>query len=181
VVSEQSWWRRSRWPLVSLAVLVPAALAASLSVDAVDYLLSRPSAVTVVERGGAGELGGATIRVIDSWSAPADSSLGEGYGVPVGAALVSVTLELDATAASEDFVCRVTLLEADRDRRWTTSFGTDYFPGADLPDDVPLGCRRHDTPFPFEETFVIPLDAQDRVVLEVIDPAGLPRVLHLEL
>ncbi len=167
---------------MSLAVLVPAALAASLSIDAVDYLASRPSAATLVARGATGELRGAGFRVLDSWTAAAGSAAGDAYGVPDGAALVSVTVELDPTAASGDFMCRVQLLEADRHRRWSPSFGgTDYVPGAGLPDDVPGGCALHDRAYPFEEVFLVPLDAQGRVVLEVIDPAGLPRVLHLEL
>ena len=182
MVSGLGWWRRSRWALLSLVVLVPAAIAAALSVDAFDYLLTRPSAVTVVERGETGQIrDGATIRVIDSWAVGAGSPAGEEYGVPEGAVLVSVTLELDASAASDDFLCRVQLLEADRSRRWTSSYSTDYFPGRGLPDDVPSGCAWHDTAYPFEETFLIPLDAQDCVVLEVIEPAGLPRVLHLKL
>jgi len=182
MVSEQGWWRRSRWALLSLVVLVPGAVAASLSIDAFEYLETRPSAVTVVEPGGVGQVReGATIRVIDSWAVESGSPAGEEYGVPEGTVLVSVTLEVDATAASDDFLCRVQLLEAERSRRWTSSYGTDYFPGRGLPDDVPSGCRWHDTAYPFEETFLIPADAKDRVVLEVIEPAGLPRALHLRL
>lgn len=177
-----SWWRRSRWALLSLAVLVPAAAAAALSVDAFDYLSSRPSVVTVVEPGRSADLGEASLRVLDSWMATADSERGGRYAVPEGTVLVSVTLELDASAASEDFACMVRLLEPDRQRRWTSGYtDTDYFPGRDLPDDVPSGCSSADKPFPFEVTFLIPDDARDSVVLEVFTPEQLPRAYHLRL
>jgi hypothetical protein len=177
-----SWWRRSRWALLALLVLVPAAVAASLSIDAFDYLASRPSAVTTVDRGASAELGHATIRVRDSWTAPADSAAGERYEVPEGTALVSVTLELDATAASEDFGCTVKLLEPGRDRRWRSGItDADYYPGEGLPDDVPSGCSWAESPFPFELTFLIPDDAVDHVVLEVVTPDRLPQAYHLRL
>ncbi len=182
VTTRSGWWRRSRWALLSLVVLVPAAVAASLSVDAVDYLMSRPSVVTTVEAGRAADLGDARIRVLESWTAPADSAVGEEYGVPEGTALVSVTLELDASAAAEDFACRVDLLDAGSQRHWRSGFtDTSYFPGEGLPDDAPFGCSWHATPFPFEATFLIPEDAVDDVVLEVIDPRRLPRAFHLLL
>ena len=182
MVTHGGWWRRSRWALLALLVLVPAAVAAALSVDAFDYLASRPSGVTVVDRGDSAELDRATIRVVDSWTAPADSAAGERYEVPEGSALVSVTLELDATAASDDFFCTVMLLEADRDRRWRSGFpDTDYFPGEGLPDDVPSGCSWAEVPFPFEATFLIPEDAVGEVVLEVVTPDLLPRAFHLRL
>jgi len=177
-----SWWRRSRWALLSLVVLVPAAVAAALSIDAVDYLASRPSIVTTVEPGQSVDLGGAQVRVADSWIAPADSAAGKRYAVPEGTALVVVTLELDATAASEDFHCTVKLREPGRDRRWSAGFtDTDYFRSDSLPDDVPTTCSWAEVPFPFEVTFLIPDDAQDFVVLEVFTPDLLPRAYHLRL
>jgi hypothetical protein len=182
VSGAQGWWRRSRWALLALLVLVPAAVAASLSIDAVDYLASRPSMVTTIERGDSAALGEATIRVRDSWTAPADSAAGERYEVPAGTALVSVTLDLDASSATEDFGCTVKLLEPGRDRHWTAGYtGTDYLQGEGLPDDVPTGCSWASSPFPFEVTFLIPEDAVDRVVLEVVTPDRLPQAYHLRL
>lgn len=183
MVSERvGWWRRSRWALLSLVVLVPAAVAAALSVDAVDYLASRPSQVTTLEPGASADLGGSRLRVIDSWVAPAGSPSGERYAVPAGAALVSVTLELDASSASEEFSCTVKLLEPSRDRRWTSGYtDTDYFPGRELPDDVPSGCSWAEVPFPFEVTFLIPEDAQDAIVIEAFTPDRLPQAYHFRL
>jgi len=177
-----SWWRRSRWALLALLVLVPAAVASSLSIDAFDYLASRPSAITTVDRGDTAALGAASIRVDDAWIAVAGSAAGERYEVPEGTALVSATLELDASAAGEDFVCTVKLRDPVRDRRWSAGFtDTDYFPGRDLPDDVPSGCSWAETAFPFELTFLIPEDAVDDVVLEVVTPDRLPSASHLRL
>jgi hypothetical protein len=183
VVTERvGWWRRSRWALLSLLVLVPAAVAAALSIDAVDYLGSRPSVVTTVEPGQRTDLSGAQLRVVDSWMAPWDSPAGERYAVPEGTALVSVTLELDAGAASEEFRCSVKLFQPDRDRRWTSGYtDTDYFPGRELPDDVPTGCSWAEVPFPFEVTFLIPEDAVEAVVIEAFTPDQLPRAFHLRL
>jgi hypothetical protein len=183
VVTERvTWWRRSRWALLSLVVLVPAAVAAALSIDAVDYLASRPSVVTTIDAGERAELGGAELRVVDSWIAPSGSAAGERYAVPDGTALVSVTLELDAQEASEEFRCSVKLLEPGRDRRWTSSYtDTDYFPGRDLPDDVPTGCSWAEAAFPFEVTFLIPEDAADAVVIEAFTPDQLPTAFHLRL
>lgn len=182
VNDRMSWWRRSRWALLSLVVLVPAAVAAALSIDALDYLSSRPSVVTVVEPGRSVDLGDASLRVLDSWIATAESERGERYAVPEGTALVSVTVELDSSAAPEDFACMVRLLEPDRDRRWTAGYtDTDYFPGRDLPDDVPTGCSWAGKPFPFEVTFLIPDDARETVMLEVFTPEQLPRAYHLRL
>lgn len=182
VNARQGWWRRSRWPLLSLVVLVPAAVAASLSIDAFDYLASRPSLVTTLERGDAAAFGEASIRVVDSWTATSDSAAGERFAVPDGAALVSVTLELDATRAAEDFRCQVRLRDAVEDRRWHAGFtDTDYFPGEGLPDDVPSTCSWADTAFPFEVNFLIPSEAADAVVLEVFTADQLPRAYHLRL
>lgn len=187
MVSERmSWWRRARWPLVALLVLVPAAVAASASVDAVDYLASRPSVVTTVPAGETGELGPARIRLVDSWVATADSTRGARFEVPEGAAIVSATLELDAGAASEDFGCRVTLLEPRAPRHWRSSLSAaGYYPGEDLPEDLPedtpSGCSWAQTPFPFEVAFLVPEDAVDDIVLEVVTSDQLPRALHLRL
>ncbi|MBN9141782.1 MAG: hypothetical protein J0H23_13245 [Micrococcales bacterium] len=182
VTERMSWWRRSRWALLSLLVLVPAAVAASLSIDAFDYLSSRPSDVTTLDRGEQASLGDATIRVVDSWSAVGGSPEGDRYEVPDGTALVSVTLELDASAAPEGFTCTTKLLEPGVDRRWSSGLaGVDYFPGEGLPDDVPSGCSRADMPFPFELAFLIPDDAVDDVVLEVFTSDLLPRAYHLRL
>lgn len=182
VSGARAWWRRNRWALLALLVLVPAALAASLSIDAFGYLASRPSVITVVERGDVATLGEARIRVLDSWSAPAESARGEQYAVPEGTALVSVTLELDAGAASEDFTCQLRLLQTNPDRRWSHGFtDTDYFPGREMPDGVPSSCVWDQRPFPFEVTFLIPEDAVDAVVLEVVTSDQLPRANHLQL
>ena len=176
------WWRRSRWALLSLLVLVPAAVAAALSIDAVDYVASRPSIVSTVEPGAVADLGGASLRVADSWIAPADSADGERYAVPEGTALVSVTFELDAAKASDEFTCTVKLIEPGRDRHWTSGYtDTDYLPGRDFPDDVPVGCSWAAAPFLFEVTFLIPEDAQDSVVIEAFTPDQLPQAYHLRL
>lgn len=182
VSGPHAWWRRNRWALLALLVLVPAAVAASLSIDALSYLSSRPSVVTVVERGDVAPIGDARLRLIDSWMAPADTARGEQYAVPEGTALVSVTLELDARAASDDFVCQVKLLQSNPDRRWHSGFtDTDYFPGRDMPDGVPSSCAWDPKPFPFEVTFLIPDDAVDAVVLEVFTSDQLPQAYHLRL
>lgn len=177
-----SWWRRSRWAVLALVVLVPAAVATSLSVDAVDYWNAQPRELTTVPVGGVARMGEASLRITDTWTATADSAEGVEYGVPAGTALVSITLELDATAASDDFSCSLELLQADRDRRWINSYsGTDYWPGRGLPDDVPTSCRGADAAFPFEVTFLIPEDAAGEVVLEVVNGPMLPRAFHLLL
>jgi len=186
VTRTESWWRRSRWALVALVVLVPAAVASALSIDAIDYVNAQPREVTVVAAGDTAELGGAELRVLDSWTAVADSERGREFAVPEGTALVVVTLELDATSASEDFGCQLALLQPDSDRRWSSSYGdTDYWPGSglpdDLPDDLPSGCTKADAAFPFELTFLVPEDAAGEVVLEAVIPRELPRALHLRL
>lgn len=178
-----SWWRRSRWGLLALAVLVPASLAAALSVDAVEYWNGSPRTAVEVPAGQTASFQGAQLRVLESWTATADSPEGQEYGVPEGTALVSVTFELDASAASEEFGCRTVLLEQRGDRRWTSSYGggTDYWPGRDLPEDVPTTCSYAETAFPFEEVFLVPEDAVGHLVVEVVTPAELPRVFHLRL
>jgi len=182
VVTAGSWWRRSRWALLGLVVLVPAAGAASLSVDAFDYWAGQPHALEVVERGDAAQLGEARLRVTDSWVAVGGSADGIELDVPEGTALVSVTLELDASAADEDFSCRMTLLEPARDREWRDGYtGTDYFPREGFPDDIPYGCSWAEVPFPIELTFLVPEDAVDGLELEVIDPELLPSAFRLRL
>lgn len=182
VTGEAGWFRRSRWALLALVVLVPASVAASLSIDAFDYLASRPSIVTTVERGDTAALGQARIRVIDSLVAVSGTAAGERYAVPEGTALVAVTLELDAAAAPEDFTCRLQLRDPVEDRRWNAGYpDADYFPGRDLPDSVPSGCAWAERSFPFEVAFTIPAEAVDDVVLEVTSHAQLPQALHLRL
>lgn len=176
------WWRRSRWAVVALVILVPAAVAASLSIDAFDYLASRPSMVTTVEPGHPATFGEASVRVIDSWTATSDSAVGERYAVPEGTALVSVTLELDAVRAGEDFRCQTRLRDPVEDRRWWSGYtDTDYFPGEGLPDGSPSTCTWAENAFPFELTFLIPEEARDAVVIEVFTSDRLPEAYHLRL
>lgn len=182
VAGTPSWWRRSRWALLALLVLVPASLAASLSIDAFDYLGSRPSVVTTIERGERASFGEASIRVVDSWTADAGSALGERYAVPEGTALVSVTLELDASRAGEEFRCQTRLRDPVADRRWWAGYtDTDYVPGERTPDGVPSTCTWFAHAYPFELTFLIPEEAQDAIVLEVFTSDRLPEAYHLRL
>lgn len=179
----QSWWRKARAPLIALVVLVPAAIAAGLSVDAFDYLNSRPRVVTTVAAGEATRLGEVGFRLTDSWVAEADSAAGVEYGVPTGTALVSVTVEIDPTDASEEFTsCEMNLLQPGPDRRWGESIGdTDYWPDHDAAGDVPVGCAPFASAYPRELVFVIPADAVGQVVVEVVIGSKLPQALQLRL
>ncbi|AYF98881.1 hypothetical protein [Protaetiibacter intestinalis] len=183
VTSHGGWWRSARAGLLALVLLLPAAAVAALSVDFADYWNGRPREITTVAAGETGELGGVRLRVIDTWTATADSPDGELYGVPEGAALVSVTYEVDPTGAGEEFIgCTVKLLQPDSDRRWSDSaMGTDYWPGRGLPDGVPVSCGPFEEPFPVESAFLIPEDAVGDVVAEVVIGSELPRALQLRL
>jgi hypothetical protein len=182
VSTERGWWRRSRAALLALVVLVPASIAAALSIDAFEYLADRPRVITTVERGATGAVGDASIRVIDSLVAVAGTAAGDRYEVPAGTALVAVTLELDAVGAHEEFRCQVRMRDTAVDRRWTSGFpDADYSPGRGLPDDVPSACAWADRAFPFEVAFTIPAEAVDDVVLEVFTSDQLPQAVHLRL
>lgn len=180
---EPSWWRNSRIALLSLVVIVPAAVFAALSVDAIDYWESQHRDISTVAKGDTATLGAMTASVVDAWSAEGGTARGEAYGVPEGRVLVSVTIELDPSAAGEEFTgCRIRLLERETDTRWNPSTsGVDYYPGDGLPDEVPLTCSAFDSSYPIEETFVLPADVSDDAIVEVVIASELPRVLHLEL
>lgn len=183
MTARRGWWREQRAPLIALAVLAPIAVWAALTVDAIDYWNAQPREVETVPLGEAAELGGASIRVLDTRTMPADSEEGELYAVPEGTALVAVTIEVDAREAPEGFPgCEVDLVQPSLERSWRPSIGdTDYRTGRELPDDAPGACTPLRERFPFETAFLVPADAAGEVVAEVVIPGALPRVLHLRL
>ena len=66
VASDRSWWRRNRWPVVALAVLLPGTVILTTSSEWFDYQNGLYSHAVVVAEGESAVYGGTRFRVDDT-------------------------------------------------------------------------------------------------------------------
>jgi len=177
-----SWWGRNRWSLLALAVVVPGAVLASLTVDWFDaqsYVLPNP---VVVAEGATGTYQGTTFTLTDHESFAWDSSRGTELEMLEGTEAVFATIHVDATGAEEvSFGCDAVLAAPgpDGDVIWQDgSLGEiSYFP----PDPLESFCITSDrTEFDWLAIFVVPEGVAETTTLQITASGGSPRVLLLE-
>ncbi len=189
-MTARAWLRRWRWALVALAVVVPAAIVVTLSVDWFDYVRLTTSDGARVAPGGTGTHAGVEYTLVDVQLIEADSSEGEELGALPGTSVVVARVHVDSTDAGPDArSCKLLLVAPGPggDRVWDTGQSDVYLPSSDgtvgyctFPDpDDPL--EEDPAVFDYEAVFVVPSDAADAAVLRVSDgPFQLRTVLQLD-
>jgi hypothetical protein len=197
----RDWFRRNRWALVALLVLIPAALAAAMSVSLFRYYGNLADRGTPVAEGEVGSYvpdrpqpenpdapaipasGPATLELTSYVVVPWDSETGREVGLVEGTEAVSALIHVDATGLPEDvFGCDAILVApgAGGERVWPMAGGSDidYYPGGDLTAYCDLGSGEE---FDWEAVFVVPEGIADTAELVITRGAfQSERVLRLE-
>lgn len=189
-MTARAWVRRWRWALVALAVVVPAAIVVTLSVDWFDYVRLTTSDGARVAPGDTGSYAGVDYMLVDVETIEADSPEGEELGALPGTTVVIARVHVDATDAEPDArSCRLLLVApgSGGDRVWDADPSDVYVLASDgtvgycsFPDpEDPLD--EDPAVFDYEAVFVLPEDAAHSAVLRVSDgPFQLRTVLQLD-
>ncbi|MGN6503260.1 MAG: hypothetical protein ACTHKX_10235 [Pseudolysinimonas sp.] len=192
-----SWLRRHRWALAALVVLIPAALAAAMSVVWFRYVETQAQHPASVRTGDPGTYvagrpsGGdvdsssdltASLTLTDYNVVPWNSDTGREVGLLDGTEAVSALIHVDATGLPEDtFSCHAVLIAPgpEGDRVWDTASGEiDYYPSGDLHANCDLS---EGTAFDWEAVFVVPEGVGEGARLIISDGSLIPRYqLQLE-
>jgi hypothetical protein len=125
--------------LAALALLVPAAVLASLSIEWFEYNDLHSQRPEVVVAGASGVYEGSEFTLTDYLVVPWDSETGQELGMLEGTEAVSALIHVDATdsvGSEENLVscdANLVLPDADGDRTWKSgSSAIDYFPSGEL-------------------------------------------------
>ena len=176
------WLRRNRVGLVATALLLPAALLASLSVSWFDYQGRQGVDAVEVDRGETGEYLGASFRLLALESYAAGTPEGERYGVAEGTELVVARLEVrpgPAPAEGEPTRCTVDAVEPrpGGDRVWIAKWDSE----TDYPEDrdAEMSCALDGEPYVLEQFFLVAPGAGSKVLVQISAFGELPRVLRL--
>jgi hypothetical protein len=166
-----AWFRRHRWGLIALVVLVPAAVLASLSIRWFDYHESTTQNPQVIAEGETGVVERTSFTLTDFTVVGWDSDTGRELGLLEGTEAVSAIIHVDASespASDENLIGCDALLVADGpdgDRVWEAgSNAIDYYPGGDLVGNCSL--TDHEV-FDWEAVFVTPEGIADQARLIV--------------
>lgn len=194
-----TWVRRHRWALAALIVLIPAALAAAMSIvwfpyvnaqaqnpvpvrsgDPGTYVADRPSSESDVPSVPS-ELT-ATLTLTGYNVVPWNTDTGRDVGLLEGTEAVSALIHVDATGLPEDtFSCHAVLIAPgpEGDRVWDSATGElDYYPGGDLHANCDLS---EGAVFDWEAVFVVPEGVGDDARLVISDGSLTPKYqLQLE-
>jgi hypothetical protein len=170
------WLKRNRWALLALVVLVPAAIAAALSIETFRYYGAQSQQGTRVPEGEPGSYvperpvpededappldppPPASMLLSDYLIVPWNSEGGRGVGLLEGSEAVSILIEIDATGMPDDvYNCDAILVAPGPggEREWQIASGDDidYYPSGDLH----ASCDLHSgEKFVWEAVFVVP-------------------------
>jgi hypothetical protein len=191
-----TWVRRHRWALVALIALVPAALAAAMSVVWFGYVDARAQHPVPVPSGDPGTYVAdrpsedadeqdhltATLTLTDYAVVPWDTDTGREVGLLTGTEAVSALIHVDATGLPDDtFSCQALLVAPgpEGDRVWDSAMGEiDYYPSGELQANCDLG---EGAAFDWEAVFVVPEGVGEDARLVITDGSPAPRYqLQLE-
>lgn len=194
-----SWLRRNRWALLALVILVPAAVAAAMSISLFRYYADLQHDPVVVPEGETGEfvptrpgagdelpvpVGEPAEFTMDSYVVvPWDTDVGREVGLLEGSEAVSVLIEVDATGMPEGtFSCSAILVAPgpQGERVWPMASGSDldYYPSGDIEANCSLS---QGSAFTWEAVFVVPEGVGEDAELYISYGALQPRrVLQLE-
>ena len=165
----RDWLRRHRWGLIALAVLIPAAVLASLSIRWFDYNDMTSQNPQVIAGGETGVVERSLFTLTDFTVVGWDSEAGRELGLLEGTEAVSAIIHVDATespASDEHPIgCDALLVAAgpDGDRIWEAgSSAIDYYPSGDLVGNCSLSG--HEV-LDWEAVFVTPEGTADQARL----------------
>jgi hypothetical protein len=193
-----TWVKRHRWGLTALAVLVPAALLAAMSIVWFRYMDAVAQHPVIVARGdtgtyqatqpvpehgeGGAAAGPAELSLTDYTVVSWDSETGRSVALLEGTEAVSAVIHVDARGLGEDtFGCEAVLIAPgpEGDRVWESALSgdIDYYPSGDLE----AFCSLNDgDEFDWEAVFVVPEGVAADARLIITDGSFQPRY-QLEL
>lgn len=174
-MTEHGWWRRNRAGLIALAVVLPAALAATSWTEWSEIFGSRPSLATDHPVDASFEYGGAEWRVLDAARGrPNDSA--ELTSLPEGVELVVAQLEVTPGTGFEG--CLLALVEPAGGRSFTSVGSGDVWKASE---GTMAGCVSDTTePYVVELPFMVPDDTGD-VSLSISVTSELPEFVRVPL
>jgi hypothetical protein len=184
VVAEQSWWRRNRWPLIALAVLLPATVAVTASSEWFDYQNNLYSHAVSVSHGQSGAYGGSEFRVDDTVIVRGGTEGGDELELDPDLDLIVAILEVtpgDSPADSCSLQISATSPEHPERRRWDANI--DLPPNFPSTGDAQTTCADTEgEPYRLVVAATLPSGAADRGSWVVIEKLGqAPDYLELEL
>jgi hypothetical protein len=166
------WFRRNRWALLAVVVLVPATLGIMFVNQWVGYFAEWPSRPVHVTVGESAEYGDALRSVETVDRIEGTSAAGRDRGLPAGTDLVVVTLTVDPNGpgpVGDRDLCTVWLAESggpDGARKWSNASTGAISPEGPRPELGSCSSELSD-PYTFVAQFVVPADAGDSTTLTV--------------
>lgn len=179
----RGWFRRQRWALAALVVLIPAAVLASLSVRWFWYNDEHTPRPEIVAAGETGEYEGAELTLTDYDVVRWDSEIGAELGLLEGTEAVAALIHVDARdslASDENLIgCDASLVlpGPGGNRVWRSGTSAiDYSPSGDL---VGYCMLTDHVESDWEAVFVVPEGVGDVARLVITD--GISSKEHLLL
>jgi hypothetical protein len=182
--TEQSWWRRNRWPVLALAVLLPGTVVLTTSSEWFDYQNGIYSHPITVEEGKSAVYGGTDFRVDDAVIVHGGTEGGDELELDPKLDLIVAILEVtpgDGAVASCDLKIAATSPEHPEQRSWNANVDLPLrFPSTG---DSQTTCADSEgEPYKLVAAATMPRGAADTASWVVIEKVGLtPDYLEMEL
>lgn len=167
------WWRRSRIPLLVVAIALPALAFVVIGLPIIDDINEKTPFVSVAH-GDSVEAGGYSLTVNLSQEFPGEGSGADGNDIPIGSALVGAILEVrpldDAPPPSDDdpVFCdlKLTSRAGGVSREWSQVDTPGDF-GYAIGDERITTCDLDRLPHDVEAVFLTPEGSYDSATLDV--------------
>lgn len=171
------WWRRNRWGLLGVIVLLPIGLAAIFADSWLGYFESRPSRAVVAGAEESVQMPTAAFETIASARLPADTP--GAVDMPAGTELVLARLAV--TPANAGVLCEITLAAVDGVGEWRPIGAGEY--GWSPEDGLANGaCDSARTePYSVDLAFLVPETADAELELVVENVEWFPEYLRIRL
>lgn len=187
------WWRRNRWGLMALVVLLPVGLAAIFANSWLSYFDARASQAVEVPPTTSFSMPGAEFETVASARLAADTP--GAVGMPAGSELVlarlrvtpnananvDAPLEHDAKTSGPSLSCTIALAASDGVGEWQALSSGDYgwFAEEGLATSACDSSRTE--PYVVDLAFLVPESADSELMLRVESLEWLPRYLRMLL
>jgi hypothetical protein len=184
IASEPSWWRRNRWPVLALAVLLPGTVIFTTSSEWFDYQNGLYSHAITVSNGETGVYGGTEFRVDDTVLVRGSTNEGDELELDPGLDLIVAILEVtpgDESVDSCTLQISATSPEHPERRRWNANVDLPRaFPSTG---DAQTSCADSEgEPYRLVVAATLPSGATQTGSWVVVEKLGLaPDYLELEL
>ncbi|KQW06164.1 hypothetical protein ASC66_06410 [Leifsonia sp. Root4] len=171
------WWRRNRWGLLGVIVLLPIGLAAIFADSWLGYFESRPSRAVVAGAEEAVQMPTAAFETIASARLPADTP--GAVDMPAGTELVLARLAV--TPATAGVLCEITLAAVDGVGEWRPIGAGEYgwSPEEGLANGACDSARTE--PYSVDLAFLVPQTADADLELVVENVEWFPEYLRIRL